>query len=211
MIHASCLMSRFPRLFAGLGLAFLAAWLLLQLREWEADGGADPSKVIGLFLGFLGTALVGGVLLAMTILPMIGELLGNTIYGSTESLGPDPHRTAIACLARGEFRCAQAAYEKIIADHPDDALAVTELCRLHLDRLEDPASAIRTLERALEREWPPDEAGGFAIQLGDLYAAQGHDPERARLIYEQVLESMPGSRHAANAATRLRGFPSSSL
>jgi len=200
-------MARTPRILLGLILAGLAYWLFTRMQAVNAAESTDPTPMIGYFLGFLATAIVAGALLAFTLLPAIGELFGNSVYGSNESLEPDPHHDATAAMARGDFEAADQAYQKIIAERPDDSLAVTELVRLRLEKREDPAGAATVLEKALAREWPPDEAGGMAIRLGDIYADHFHDPERARTMWSQILETMPGSRHAANANTRLQQLP----
>jgi len=196
-------MDRFPRILFGVVLAGIAIWLLTRLQDMRAADTSDGTQIMVYFLGFLATAIAAGILLALTLLPAIGDLLGSSVYGSNEQIEADPHREATACMARGEYEEADRAFCRIIEREPDDSLAVTELVRLRLEKLNDPDGAARALEQALEQEWPADEAGGFAIKLGDVYAEQ-QDNERAQAMWQQVVDSMPNTRHAANANSRLK-------
>jgi len=197
-------MSRLPRILIGLCLAGIAFWLYSRLQLLQAAETPDPAQILMLFLGIIATAVAGGILLAFTLLPALGDLFAGMAYGSNEAIEPDAHRDATACIARGEFESAAAHYQKIIHDNPADSLAVIDLARLMADRLGNPARAAETIEHALQREWPPDDAGTLASRLADLYQERLLNPGQAEAIYRQIIETMPGTRHAANAAHRLQ-------
>jgi hypothetical protein len=78
---------------------------------------------------------------------------------------------------------------------------VAKICCEHLD---DAPGAAELLEQALQREWAPDDAAFLSARLVDVYWKHQHDARGARALLLQIIEAMPGTRHAANAEHRLR-------
>jgi tetratricopeptide (TPR) repeat protein len=130
--------------------------------------------------------------------------IGNFFFQPNEQVARDPHADAQAAAARGEYAEAVEEYRKLLESDPNDLLAYSEIAKLCCDHLEDPAAAAQTLEQALEREWPPDDAAFLTTRLVDVYWQHQRDARSARALLMQIVEAMPGTRHAANAEHRLK-------
>jgi tetratricopeptide (TPR) repeat protein len=116
---------------------------------------------------------------------------------------PETHAAARAALARGEYSTAIDEYHKVLESNPDDALAYSEISRTICDHLGDATAAASTLEEALDREWPQDEAALLCMRLVDVYWNFQRDAQTARALLVQIKETMPGTQHAMSAQKRL--------
>lgn len=149
--------------------------------------------------GFIVMALVAAILFGLTILPVVGEIIGGAFFNPGGEIEKDPHHDAMAFMAQGDYDGAIAAYRKVVADNPHDTHAISEIARINIDKLHNPAGAAEAFENALQTEWPPDEGGFLAMRLAEVYWTHFGDAERAKAVLEQIKETMPGTRHAANA------------
>jgi hypothetical protein len=191
-----------------LRLLFLAAaaWVgFLLLSEASRQGQAavpDPSKVIVLYGAIIIDGVVVAGMLALIVVPAIGEWLGGLFFNPGQQIEHDFHSDAIAKLAQGDPEGAIADYEDIYSKDPSDTLALSEIARICCRDLGDTARAATVLERALENEWPHEQSSFLANRLADVYLLQD-DPLRAREVITQIAETLPGTKYGANALHRL--------
>ncbi len=197
-------MSQLPRILLFLGLAGLTLYLFNEARVVNRQPDVDSSKVVLLFVAVVLVGGLTGVLFVIMVMPSIGDSIGNFFFQPNEPVARDPHASAQAALARGDHAGAVEEYRKVLEDTPDDLLSYSEIAKISCDHLADPDSAAQMLEQALEREWSPDDAAFLTARLVDVYWQHQHDGPSARALLLQVIEAMPGTRHAANAEHRLR-------
>jgi tetratricopeptide (TPR) repeat protein len=184
--------------------AFLWVGFILYSQAQAQAHLEDPDKAKVLML-FGGTVIDGigiAVLVAMTIVPAIGESIGALFYNPGGEIEHDAHADAIARLAQGDPEGAIEDYEAILAKDPGDTLALSEIARICCRDLGDTARAATVIEKALDGEWPEEQSSFLANRLADIYLLQD-DPIRARLVIMQIAENMEGTRYAANAQHRL--------
>jgi len=162
-----------------------------------------PSKMLGLFAGFVVLAVAVAILFVTTILPALVESATNLFFNPNEKVEKDPHSDAISAVARGEYEEAIEAYRVIYEKDPTDTLALSESAKIYCEHLENPAAAAELLEEALKKEWPPEGAAFLSTRLVDVYWKCQHDGRSARALLLQIMEAMPETRHAANASHRL--------
>jgi len=83
-------------------------------------------------------------------------------------------------------------------------MALSEAVHLYCDRLHDYTAAASALETALQEELPVDESAFICNRLVDVYWIYQHDARSARRLLIQIAESMPNTKHSANALHRLQ-------
>jgi hypothetical protein len=147
--------------------------------------------------------LVVASILAFMIVPALGDMMGGYFFNPGTRVEADPHSEAISKLARGDPEGAIQSYEEILAKHPADTLALSEIARICCRDLEDTARGAAVLEQALQQEWTPDQVSFLANRLADIYLLQ-RDPMRARQLIMEIANSLAGTKFAANAQHRLR-------
>ena len=197
-------MNRLLRILLFVGLLTITVMLFLQAQAANRAESVDASKIVMLFVSVV---IVGGataVLFVVTVMPSIGDAIGNLFFQPNEQVERDPHADAQAALARGDHAAAVEEYRKLIEADPTDILSYSEVAKITCENLEDPPAAAQLLEEALQREWSPDDAAFLTSRLVDVYWKHQHDARSARALLLQVIEAMPGTRHAANAEHRLR-------
>jgi tetratricopeptide (TPR) repeat protein len=197
-------MSTLPRILIFLGLVWLAYMLFHDVRVAMNKPDIDTSRVVLLFGALVLVGVAGGVFLAVSVVPRIGDAIGNFFFQPAEKIEKDPHAPALAAMARGDFAVAVEQYHRILETTPGDTLAYSEIAKIACEHLQDPALAVATLERALEHEWTEDDAAFLTSRLVDVQWNFLHDAGSARTLLLQIVEMMPGTRHAANAGHRLR-------
>jgi len=197
-------MSTLPRILILLCLAGLVYVLFHDTRVAMNKPDVDSSRVVLLFGALVIVGVTTGVFLALTVVPRIGDAIGNFFFQPSEKIEKDPHATAQAAIARGDYAGAIEEYRQILEGNPADTLAYSEIAKISCEHFEDPAAAAAALERALENEWSQDDAAFLSARLVDVYWNYLRDGRGARALLLQVVETMPGTRHAANAGHRLR-------
>jgi tetratricopeptide (TPR) repeat protein len=197
-------MSTLPRILIFLGLAWLAYVLFHDARIAMNKPDVDMSRVVVLFCGLVAVGVAGGILVVLTVVPRIGDALGNFFFQPGEKMEKNPHAPALAAIARGDYAGAVEQYGQILEANPGDTLAYSEIAKIACEHLQDPALAAATLERALEHEWAADDAAFLTSRLVDVNWNFQHDASSARALLLQIIEMMPGTRHAANAGHRLK-------
>jgi len=191
------------RLLILAALGWLTYVLLMAARTHANIEGADQSKTFLLFGGVVCLAVVIGAITALSLLPAIGEAFSGIFYGSNAEIQKDPHSAALSKSAQGDLEGAIAEYIAIYNDNRSDTMALSEAVHIYCDRLHDYTSAARLLEEALQEELPMEESAFICNRLVDIYWGYQHDAVSARRLLIQVAESMPDTKHAANAQHRL--------
>jgi tetratricopeptide (TPR) repeat protein len=163
-----------------------------------------PSRILGLFGGFVVLGAGIAILFVTTILPAMVESMTNLFFNPNERIEKDPHSDAISAVARGDYEGAIEAYRAIYEEDPTDTLALSESAKIYCEHLNDPAAAAELIEEALKKEWPADGVAFLSTRLVDVYWKYQHDGRSARALLLQIMEVMPETRHAANASHRLQ-------
>jgi len=163
----------------------------------------DKTAIFMYFFGVLAVALVTGVVIAISVVPAIGEWIGGFFYNPGEKMERDPHTVAQAKVAQGDYEGAIESYLAIYEENPHDTLAVSEMAHIYCDRLASPESAASVLEQALDTDLPPEEAASLSSRLVDVYWKYQHDAENAKALLMQIAETLPDTKHAANAIHRI--------
>ncbi len=196
------------RLLIVAGLAALAWGFFSQYREISAiptdDPRYDPSRVVTMFLLLLAVGIAAGTVFALSVLPILGDQIGQFFYAPGTEVEKSPHAPALAAVARGDFEAAVVAYQAIIEQNPADTHAISEAARLLSEKLERPADAAAFLEGQLEREWGMDDLAFVANRLVDVTWNYQRDLNRSRELLQQIVDALPETRHSANASHRLR-------
>jgi tetratricopeptide (TPR) repeat protein len=186
-----------------LALGWLAYVLLLEAKAQANLEGADQTTTFLFFGAIVLLAVVIGAITALSLLPAIGESFGNMFYGSNEQIEKNPHSAALSKSAQGDFEGAIDEYLDVFKSNPSDIMALSEVVHIYCDRLHDYGSAAETLEEALEKELPIEESAFLCNRLVDVYWLYQHDAASARRLLIQIAETMPDTKHAANAQHRL--------
>jgi tetratricopeptide (TPR) repeat protein len=186
------------------GLLYLGIVLFQEARLALSAEMVDQSRVVMLFGAVVLTALIGGGVLVVSFLPMFGNWIGNFFFNPNEPLERSPHAEALAASARGDFEGAILEYHACLERNPADTLALSEIARLHAEKLGDPQAAVAMLDEALRREWSAEDAAFLKARLANLYWTQLHDAARARELLQEIVAFFPDTQHAVNARHRLR-------
>jgi tetratricopeptide (TPR) repeat protein len=195
-------MGFFLRLLLLAAFAWIGFILLSQAQVQAHLENPDKSRIIMLFGGTVLDGLAIAIILALTVVPAIGQSIASLFFNPGEKIENDPHADAIARLAQGDPEGAIEDYEAILAKDPTDTLALSEIARICCRDLGDTARAATVIEQALDNEWPEEQSSFLANRLADIYLLQ-EDPVRARLLILQIAENMEGTKFAANAQHRL--------
>ena len=162
----------------------------------------DNSKVVLLFAGSILDGTVIAFILTILVVPAVGERIGAYFFNPNEKIEHDRHADAIAKLAQGDFEGAIEDYQDIYEKNPSDTLALSEIARICCRDLGDTARAATVIGRALEGEWPHEQASFLANRLADIYLLQD-DTRRARQVLIEIAQNLDGTKYAANAQHRL--------
>jgi uncharacterized protein HemY len=182
-------------------------WLeFILFREANALRSAeivDGTKVVMVFLSIIGITIVIGIIVAVMIVPAIGESIGSFFFNPNEEIEKDPHADAMAKIAQGDYEGAVEEYRIAIDKNQEDTHAISEVVHIYCDKMGDIDAAGKFLEQILEKEWPAEQGAFLASRLVDVYWNYKHDAEAARHSLQQIAETMPDTKYAANAIHRL--------
>ena len=183
-----------------------SAWPDDILDEHTNDSSKKGSQGFTLFLLFLLTAVVGGILFVPRLLSMFGDAVGEAVLASGEEVEADPYAEARSLVANGDYSSAVTLFREIGKEHPGDRLPVLEMVKLFQDKMDQPANAILTLESALRQDsdWDDEDKAVFMFKAVDLYHEHTNNKEGAVKMLQQIASSFPKTRHAANAMHQLR-------
>ena len=179
----------------------LGAVVLALMLVWQQVKTANE---IAKLLFFLAVGAGGGLWAVKSFIPWLGDALGTFFYSSGEEVQVDESMRAAAKLAQGDYEGAMAEWEKRLASHPGEAQPVSEIAKIHSDRLGDADAAVGVLTRHLAgRAWEPDDAAFLMFRLAEVHAEKRRDFAAAREVLEQVVARFPNTRHSANAHHKL--------
>lgn len=180
--------------WVGLGLLAIL-WLAVKIPKLEIGT---------LFAVVLVGGCVLGLLAVKFILPRIGDAVGAFFYSSGEIAGPESSSKAAAKMAQGDFTGAIAEYEKMLASNPGDTLAISEIAKLHAEKLDDPRRAAAFLEAQIScRSWNEEDGAFLLFRLADVHEKALHDFDGALEVLARVISQFPNTRHSANAHHRV--------
>lgn len=187
-----------------LGLIMLC---IVEFKNYqELDEAQQADGIIKLILYFIATAVFGGLMFVFYVLPTFGDAVGEAMLSSAEEADADPYLKARGKIAIGDYEAAVAEFREIAKENPEDRMPVSEIVKLYLERLHDPANAELVLENAIRDDhWGPDDASWFIFKLVDLI--QIHQPDnqdRVVNLLQKVMRRYPKTRYSANAIHRLR-------
>jgi len=169
----------------------------------ESDRTADVMVATAIPFGI--TVLYAGILGVIYFLPAAVEKVSEEVYGSTEEVDEDGMHDARAAFAKGEFTEAIRLYREFWEEDKSNRFPIVEIAKIQHDNLESPSLAVDTLKEALEsNDWRENDAAFFMFRIADIYENDLEQHEGAIRILRQVIEELPGSRHAANATHKLR-------
>ncbi|HEX8371295.1 MAG TPA: tetratricopeptide repeat protein [Chthoniobacterales bacterium] len=186
------------RLVVLAGLLGLCVWLFREGKRVEAQGLDDQTKLLVYFGGALITAMAAGIIIAITFLPVLGEKLGDLIYGGSDSAPDDPFVKARESIEAGEYLEAISFYRQALAGNPDDTAAIEGIANVQMKHLGDPQAAVETLTNALQKQWPVDEQAFLRCKLAEVYGRNG-DMATARTLLTENMQAWPGTAQARNA------------
>lgn len=198
------LLMRLVRVLILLALVWVCVVLFTDARAQMKKPEPDQSKVVLYFGAVVLLGGVAGVLVVTQALPALGDAIGNLFFSPNERIEKAPHADAMAAMARGDYEAAVQGYLSAFEKDPHDTLALSEMAKIECEHLHDPAAAADLLEQALEREWTPEDAAFLTTRLVDVYWKYQHNARDARSLLMQIIESMAGTKHAANAQHKLQ-------
>ncbi|MEN8695246.1 MAG: tetratricopeptide repeat protein [Akkermansiaceae bacterium] len=169
----------------------------------DEDNTAEVMMAVALPM-LLTTAYIG--FLVMTyVLPAFVDKMSEEMYGSTAEVEDDPLHDARAAVAQGDYPEAIKNYRQVFLQNPDDRFPMVEIAKIQRENLNSPAVAVETLREALEsKEWRENDAAFFMFRIADIYENDLDNHEGSVAILKQVLETLPETRHSANATHKLR-------
>ena len=179
-------------------------YVVTHWSRWnDTPEGVGTAGVMYKLISCILIAVVGGIFLVTVILPKMGDAVGTMMYSSGEEVAADEKMKAAAKMAQGDYEGAIAEYQKMAGEKPDDPFPISEIAKIHAEKLEDPGAAITFIQGHLEaREWTEDSAAFLMFRLADIHNNQ-QDFEASKDILEQVVGNFPGTRHSANAKHRI--------
>ena len=187
-----------PRLLLLAGLLYLCVILFREGKRLEASETADQSRLFLIFGGALLSAMVAGIIVAITALPVLGEKFGQLIYGTSDDTAHDPHFMAREAIADKDYLEAISFYRQALAGDPDDTAAIDGIAEIQVKYLGDPQAGVETYSAALQKHWPPDEEGFLRCKLAEVYGRHG-DLATARTLLMETMSAQPGTVQARNA------------
>ncbi|MCE9518488.1 MAG: hypothetical protein K8R87_02820 [Verrucomicrobia bacterium] len=172
-------------------------WVWHRWQDWNNE------KEVYKLLSILFLAVGGGILFVTVILPKFGDAVGTVMFSSGEELASPKGMKAAAKMASGDYLGAIEEYEVMMKDNPDDPFPISEIAKIHDEKLEDPTTALALLHEHLEsKEWSEENASFLMFRMVDLLL-NDHQFDAAKDILQQVASNFPGTRHSANAKHRI--------
>jgi len=185
----------------------LAAMFLLihQAKALAAAQETEMSQLVAYYISILALAAVTAVVSCVSLLPLLGEFMGNVMFTPNQKIERSPHHDALARLAAGDFQGAIDEYRAVFEEDPQDLHAASEIVRLYCEKLHEFEPAEDFLVEALSYEdRTPEDVAFLSQRLVDVCWNCQQDGIRARALLIKIAEDMPETREAANALHRLQ-------
>ena len=167
--------------------------------------GGETSSMLKVGVPLLITIIYGGIITVLYILPMFVDRIGEELMGSNAEVEDDPLDEARSAMAAGDYTEAIGVYRRVWLENREERFPIVEIAKIQRKNLESPVLAVSTLKEALDdHEWPEDDAGFLMFRIVDIYEKDLDDREGVIASLKRVTEKLAGTRHAANAAHKLR-------
>lgn len=177
-------------------------WADVKLGDSRTDQAAGMIKV---GIPLLISVIYGGILTVIYVLPVLVDRVGEELMGSSAEVDEDPLDEAREAVADEEYPEAIAVYRKFWLENKDDRRPLVEISKIQRVHLENPAVAVSTLEEGLDdHEWPEDDAAFLLFRIIEIYEDDLKDRDKVIATLERVVEDLKGTRHAGNAAHKLK-------
>lgn len=167
-------------------------------------------------LGFVGGILSGhpvlGVVIGMTVVGLgsyaVSELTGEAatiIYNPSGSSTPhgEHYSQAEALAVRGHYEDAVAAYEALIAEHPDNPETYVRIARLLRDKMGRAEDAVGWFRRALATKPAVGVELAITRELVELYRHRLDAPGKAAPLLARIAERFEGKPEGEWATNEL--------
>jgi len=193
--------NRFFRWSSLLVIALLTVFVMVERGKPEEDQNG-----MTMMLAFIVAGVLGAVLFVTWILPTLGDKMTEALVSSGEKVQETPGAVVARHIAQGDYEDAITELQKQSLAEPQNPRPVLEIARLHHEKLEDPESAVQSLQTALvSREWPPAHEATLRLRLADFWMAMPTaNFEAAKAEVQQVLDRFPGTPQSVEAATKLQ-------
>lgn len=177
-------------------------WASLELMDRRAETATGMVRVA---VPFLLLAIYGGILTVIYALPLLVQKISEGIIGSTAEMEPDPMRKAYELIEEEEYAEAISFCYQLWLNDRDNRRPLAETARIQRRYLKNPVLAVATLEEGLEdHDWEEDDAAFLLFRIAEICEEDLDDREKAKKLMKRVVKEMEGTRHAANAAQKLR-------
>lgn len=177
-------------------------WAQTEVAESRAETASGMIKVA---VPLLATAIYGAILAVMYGLPALAGKVTEGMMGSTAEVDVDPMNEARAAEEDEDYTEAIAIYYQVWLKDRNNRRPLMEIVRIQRNLLESPVLAATTIEEGLrDHEWEPDDAGFLLFRLAEIYEEDLEDEAKVREVMNRVVDELQGTRHAGNAAHRLR-------
>ncbi len=194
-----------PRVLVVVILLVAMFLLIHQAKVLAAAEEPEMARLVTYYISILALAAVTAVVSCVSLLPLLGEFMGNVLFTPNQQIERSPHHDALAMLAAGDFQGAIDKYRAVFEDDPQDLHAASEIVRLYCEKLHEFEPAEDFLVEALSyEERTPEDAAFLSQRLVDVCWNCQQDGIRARAILIKIAEDMPETREAANALHRLQ-------
>jgi len=209
----------YPRVLAvALMLAVLAVLIfyarglpsgaMLEETDWSTlpEEQESWSASVKYYIIVIGWATATAVVACVLLLPLFGEFAGSYIFSPNQRIERSPHADALIQFAAGDFEGALEEYRAVFEENPHDLLAVSEIVRIYCDKLGQPERASDFLVEALSSDMERTREDWAFLQerLVDVCWERQRDAVHAKAILQRIMEEMPETREAANAAHRIK-------
>jgi len=173
--------------------------------------GMPAMGQLGLSAAFVGLPVCLFSLMGLAVIwrrnlgEMIARPFANLYTGGSAAYEARPvYSRAQARLKRGRFSDAIAEIQAQLEEFPDDVKGHVMLAEVHARNLGDLATAREIIEAYCCTEGRQAKDLVFALYaLADWQLGFGRDRAAARATFQQVIDTLPNSDFAANAAQRI--------
>lgn len=195
--------------------AMVVRWTVTAVMFWVIYRFCGPKIVSGMqtgdataVFGLLGSVVVG-LILAIIWVPefvgSVGNMFGSLYTGGSRPDDPKPfYSIAQAQRTQGHYSVALMEVRKQLARFPTDFEGQMLMASIQAENLDDLPGAAVTIERFREQDGhaPMNIAYGQNL-LADWYLKIAKDREAARGALEKIIELLPDTEFANQAAQRI--------
>ncbi len=181
-----------------------AAVLVLPVREMI---GSEDKGVLGIivFLADLGgLTLAEALLFRYWLLPRLGEVVGERVYGGSYVPEEDALVRLTARLRETRDRELLPELRALVLAQPRRVRGWTELAHVYQDIFDAPRTALETLVEGETRVRNKEERAMLLVRAAQLCESALHDKDAAQQYYGRAAECFPRTIYGKQAAAKLR-------